>query len=100
MEIYKKEWGDPEDPDGTVVDADVLSDGSIRISGTDYGKSARNFSGNEEYDYGLHIPADQVSQFTLELLRRGFNLKGPLSVSKVERLCRNAEIPCESWRDI
>ena len=48
MEIYKKEWGDPEDPDGTVIDADVLADGSIRISGTDYGKSARNFSGNEE----------------------------------------------------
>ena len=34
MEIYKKEWGDPEDPDGTVIDADVLADGSIRISGT------------------------------------------------------------------
>jgi hypothetical protein len=98
MEIYKKEWGDPEDPDGTVIDADVLADGSIRISGTDYGKSARNFSGSEEYDYGLHIPADQVSQFTLELLKRGFNLKGPLSVSKVEKLCRNAGIKVESWR--
>ena len=99
MEIYKKEWGDPEDPDGTVIDADVLADGSIRISITDYGKSARNFSGNEEYDYGLHIPADQVSQFTLELLNRGFNLKGLLSVSKVERLCRKAAIPIEVWRD-
>ena len=99
MEIYKKEWGDPEDPDGTVVCADVLADGSIRISGTDYGKSARNFSGNEEYDYGLHIPADQVSQFTLELLKRGFNLKGPLSVSKVERLCRNVGIEINTWRD-
>ena len=95
MEIYKKEWGDPEDPDGTVVDADVLADGSIRISGTDYGRSARNFSGNEEYDYGLHIPADQVSKFTLELLKRGFNLKAPLSVSKVERLCKNAGISCD-----
>ena len=98
MEIYKKEWGDPEDPDGTVIDADVLADGSIRISGTDYGKSARNFSGNEEYDYGLHIPADQVSQFTLELLKRGFNLKGPLSMSKVEKLCKNAKITTTSWR--
>ena len=99
MEIYKKEWGDHEDLDVTVVDDDVLADGSIRISGTDYGKSARNFSGNEEYDYGLHIPADQVSKFTLELLKRGFNLKGPLSVSKVERLCKNAGIPCEAWRN-
>lgn len=99
MEIYKKEWGDPEDPDGTVIDADVLADGSIRISGTDYGKSARNFSGNEEYDYGLHIPVDQLSQFTLELLKRGFNLKGPLSVSKVERLCRNVGIEINTWRD-
>ena len=98
MEIYKKEWGDPEDPDGTVIDADVLADGSIRISGTDYGKSARNFSGNEEYDCGLHIPADQVSQFTLELLKRGFNLKGPLSMSKVEKLCKNAKIKTTSWR--
>ena len=99
MEIYKKEWGDPEDPDGTVIDADVLADGSIRISGTDYGKSARNFSGNEEYDYGLHIPVDQLSQFTLELLKRGFNLNGPLSVSKVERLCRNVGIEINTWRD-
>lgn len=29
MEIYKKEWGDPEDPDGTAIDADVLADGSM-----------------------------------------------------------------------
>ena len=99
MEIYKNEWGDPEDPDGTVIDADVLADGSIRIFGTDYGKSARNFSGNEEHDYGLHIPADQVSLFTLELLKRGFNLKGPLSVSKIERLCRNVGIEINTWRD-
>ena len=99
MEIYKKEWGDPEDPDGTVIDADVLADGSIRISGTDYGKSARSFSGHEEYDYGLRIPADHVTQFTLELLRRSFNLKGLLSVSTVEKLCKNSGIPFEVWRD-
>ena len=98
MEIYRKEWGPEDNPDGTIINATILDDESLRIDGTDYGKSARNFSGNEDYDYGLHIPANQVSQFTLELLKRGFNLKGPLSVSKVARLCRNAEIETTSWR--
>ena len=98
MEIYKKEWGDPEDPDGTVIDADVLADGSIRISGTDYGKSTRNFSGNEEYDYGGHIQADDGPRFALEILKRSFNLRGVLSISKVEKICKNAEIETTSWR--
>ena len=98
MEIYKKEWGDPEDPDGTVIDADILADGSIRITGTDYGKSARNFSGNEEYDYGMHIQVDDVPRFALEILKRSFNLRGVLSISKVEKICKNAEIETTSWR--
>jgi hypothetical protein len=98
MEIYKKEWGDPEDPDGTVIDAYVLADGSIRISGTDYGKSARNFSGNEEYDYGMHIQGADVPRFAQEILKRSFNLRGVLSISKVEKICKNAEIETTSWR--
>ena len=98
MEIYKKEWGNVEDPDETVIDADVLIDGSIRISGTDYGRSGRNFSGNEDYDHRLRIPADQISQFTLELLKRGFNLKRPLTMSKVEKLCNIADIKFDSLR--
>ncbi len=99
MEIYKNEWGDPEDLDETVIDAEILPDGSIRLAGTDYGKSARDFSGGDEYEYGLRIPSDHMSQFALELLRGSFNLRGLLTMSKVERVCRNADIPVETWRD-
>ena len=97
MEIYKNEWGDPEDLDGTVIDAEVLPDGSIRLAGTDFGKSARDFSGRDEYEYGLHIPSDHMSQFALELLKRSFNLRGLLTMSKVERVRKNADIPVETW---
>ena len=99
MNIFKNEWGNPEVPDGISVDADILPDGSLRLSGTDYGKSARNFSGNDEYDYGLHIPADSIPQFSLELLKRSFNLKGALTFSKVKSICKNADIAITIWHD-
>ena len=84
---------------GTVIEAEILPNKPVRLAGTDYGKSARDFSGGDEYEYGLHIPSDHMSQFALELLRRSFNLRGLLTMSKVERVCENADIQVETWRD-
>ena len=96
MEIYKNEWGDPEDLAGAVIEAEILPDGSVRLAGTDYGKSARDFSGGDEYEYGLRIPSDHMPQFALELLGRSFNLRGLLTMSKVEKVCQNAGIQVET----
>ena len=76
MEIYRKKWGPEDDPDATIINATILDDGSLRIDGTDYGASARDFSGGDDYEYGLHINADDVPTFSLELLKRSFNLRG------------------------
>lgn len=97
MEIYRKEWGPADDPDVTIINATILDDGSLRIDGTDYGASARGFSGGDEYEYGLAIPADAVSSFILELLKRSFNLRGQISFSHVEKICKNANITSEMW---
>ena len=97
MEIFKKEWGSKDDPDGTIIDATVLEDGSLKINGTDYGASARAFSGGDDYEYGLAIPADQVSLFTLALLKRSFNLRSRISFSTIEKICKNADITYEVW---
>ena len=97
MEIFKKEWGSKDDPDGTIIDASVQEDGSIKINGTDYGASARRFSGGDDYEYGLHINAEDVPAFTVELMRRSFNLKGPLTFSKVKKVCANAGIRIDEW---
>ena len=97
MEIYKKEWGPEEDPDGTVITATILDDGSLKIDGTDYGKSARGFSGGEDYEYGLQISADDVPAFTLELLKRSSNLRGQVSFSTIKRICKSAGITVNDW---
>ena len=97
MEIYRKEWGPEDDPDGTIFNAIILGDGSLRIDGTDYGASARGFSGRDEYEYGLHINADDVPAFTVELLKRSFNLRGQVSFSIIKKICRNAGIEVNDW---
>ena len=97
MEIFRKEWGPDDDPDGTIINATILDDGSLRIDGTDYGKSARGFSGRDDYEYGVAIPADQVSSFTLALLKRSFHLRSRISFSTIEKICKNADITCEVW---
>lgn len=97
MEIFKNEWGESSDPDGIIISATIVEDGSLRIDGTDYGSSARGFSGGDDYEYGLLIPAEYLPAFTLELLKRSFNLRGQLSFSKIVRICKNARIPVKDW---
>lgn len=85
LEIYRKEWGPEDDPDGTIINATILGDWSLRIDGTDYGASARGFSGRDKYEYGLHINADDVpalvgyfEALSMSLLpdSRAFNARG------------------------
>lgn len=97
MEIFRKEWGPEDDPDGTIINATILDDGSLRIDGTDYGASARGFSGSDDYEYGLHIKADDVPTFAVELLKRSFTLRGQLNFSKVKKVCTNAGIRIDEW---
>ena len=97
MEIFRKEWGPEDDPDGTIINATILDDGSLRIDGTDYGASARGFSGSDDYEYGLQISADDVPAFTLELLKRSFNLRGQVSFSTIKRICKSAGITVNDW---
>ena len=97
MEIFRKEWGLEDDPDGTIINATILDDGSLRIDGTDYGASARGFSGSDDCEYGLHINADDVPAFAVQLLKRSFNLRGQLNFSKVQKVCTNGGIPVKDW---
>ena len=95
MEIYRKESGPKDDPDGQIIRATFLYDGSLNIDVLEYGKSARSFSGKGIDEYGHHISAEYVPALTLALLSRSFNLKGQIDLHTFEKICKNAGIPIE-----
>ncbi len=95
MEIFREESGPKSDPDGQIIRAEFLSDGSLKIEVLEYGKSARKFSGHGLDEYGHHISAEHVPALTLALLHRSFNLRGQIGLSTFEKICKNAGIPIE-----
>ena len=95
MEIFRKEWGPEDDPNGQIIRATSLSDGSVKIEVLEYGKSARSFSGKGLDEYEHHISAEHVPALTLALLRRSFNLRGQIDLDTFEKICKNAGIPIE-----
>ena len=90
MKIYKKEWGREDDPVGMIINATISDDGSSRTDGTDYGASARGYDGRDDYEHGLHINADDVPAFTLELLKRSFNLRGRITFLIIQKIRKNS----------
>ena len=87
MQIYEKEWGEADDPSGTKIWATFLEDGSLSLSGVDYGDTVRAFKGDDDYEYVLTVPAESVPDLTLRLLETTFNTHSPLTFSRIERLC-------------
>ena len=94
MQIYEKNWGEADDPSGTKIWARFLEDGSLSLSGVDYGETVLAFKGDDDYEYVLTVPAESVSDLTLLLLETTFNTHSPMTFSRVERLCRRNGIVC------
>tara|TARA_B100000035_G_scaffold308584_1_gene313495 strand:- start:983 stop:1285 length:303 start_codon:yes stop_codon:yes gene_type:complete len=92
MQIYEKEWGEVDDPSGTKIWATFLEDGSLSLSGLDYGETVRAFKGDDDYEYVLTVPAESVQDLTLLLLQASFNTHSPMTFSRIERLCRRYRI--------
>ena len=88
MQIYEKEWGEVDDPSGTKIWATFLEDGSLSLSGLDYGETVRAFKGDDDYEYDLVVPAESVADLTLLLLETTFNTHSPMTFSRIERLCK------------
>ena len=99
MEIYRNTWGDEEDPSGEFVDAEFRPDGSLIFTKVDFGKSTREFKGRDDWQYIVFIDEEDVQNFTLELLKTTFDSKRSMTVSRVERICRNAGISYETITD-
>ena len=47
----------------------------------------------------VYIDGEDVQKFTLELLKTTFDSRRPMTVSRVERICRNADISYETITD-
>lgn len=99
MEIYEHSWGDEDDPSGEFVTAEFRSDGSLVFTKVDFGKSTRDFKGQDDWAYIVYIDEENVQKFTLELLKTTFGSKRSMTVSRVERICKNAGISYETITD-
>jgi hypothetical protein len=74
--VWKKIW------------ATFLEDGSLTLSGVDYGEAVRAFKGDDDYEYDLLVPPESVQDLTLFLLETTFNTHSPMTFSRLERLCK------------
>ncbi len=99
MEIYRNTWGDEDDPSGNFVTAKFRPDGSLILTKVDFGKSTREFKGQDDWEYIVYIDGEDVQKFTLELLKTTFDSRRPMTASRVERICRNADISYETITD-
>ena len=99
MEIYRNTWGDEEDPSGNFVTAEFRPDGSLIFTKVDFGKSTREYKGQDDWEYIVYIDGEDVQKFTLELLKTTFDSRRPMTVSRVERICRNAGIDYQTVTD-
>ena len=99
MEIYRNTWGDEEDPSGNFVTAEFRTDGSLIFTKVDFGKSTREFKGQDDWEYVVYIDGEDVQKFILELLKTTFDSKRSMTVSRVERICTNAGIDYQTITD-
>jgi hypothetical protein len=99
LEIYRDTWGDEEDESGEFVTADFRSNGSLIFTKVDFGETTRKFKGQDDWAYIVFIDGEDVQKFTLELLKTSFNSRRSMTVSRVERICRNAGISYQTATD-
>jgi hypothetical protein len=88
MEIFRREWETPKGKEATIVDADFLEDGTLRVSGVDYGAAVEGFWGDDDYEYWMDVTPEDSKQLFLLILKEAFNSDMKLTFGHLKEICK------------
>jgi len=54
------------------IDAEINEDGDLVVSGQDVGKAPREFWGDADYEFWVHVPSEHKDDVLLALMERVF----------------------------
>jgi hypothetical protein len=80
------------------IEARITETGAVEVSGQDIGKAPQEFWGDDDYEYGVTIAADQKDRLVLALLEALYH-DNPHAVEDVKQLLTKNDIPYlfDSW---
>lgn len=87
MEIYRKEWETSKGEELATIDAEFLKDGTLRISGADFGPAVEEWWGDDDYEYWMEIAPEDSKKLFLSILREAFNADLRLTFTGLRKFC-------------
>lgn len=87
-QIYREQYSDGSH----TVYAEYYNNGNLTISDYQYGGGVETFWNNDEIEYYLTIPKDEMPKFIVELLAIGFNTKEGFSIHQLKDMCETKGI--------
>jgi hypothetical protein len=88
MEIFRREWETSEGKELTIIDAEFVEDGTLRISGADFGSGVEKWWGDYDYEYWMEIAPEDSKKLFLLILRETFNADLKVTFSSLRELCK------------
>ena len=87
MELFRKEWESSGGKELTTTAAEFLKDGTLRISGADFGPTVEEWWGDDDYEYWMQIAPEDSKKLFLLILREAFNADLKLTFTGLKELC-------------
>ena len=82
-QIFREQY-----PDGShTVYAKYSQKGDLTVSSHHFGSDVESFWGNDEFEFYLTIPKDEMPKFVVELLAKGFNTEGKFGIHQLKEMC-------------
>ena len=82
-QIFREQY-----PDGShTVYAKYSQKGDLTLSSHHFGGDVESFWGNDEFEFYLTIPKDEMPKFVVELLAKGFNTAEKFGVHPLKEMC-------------
>lgn len=78
----------------TYIEAEILENGDLRVSGQDIGKAPQEHFGDSDYEYWLTVPGEHKDRLLLALLYQLYQ-DDSCAVSKLTAILEAAAIPHE-----
>jgi hypothetical protein len=87
MEIFRKEWETSKGEEVRTTQAEFLKDGTLRVSGADFGPLVETWWGDDDYEYWMEIAPEDSKELLLLILREAFNAGLKLTFTSLKELC-------------
>ncbi|MEL1230847.1 MAG: hypothetical protein VXA26_06005 [Candidatus Neomarinimicrobiota bacterium] len=81
-EIYREQY-----PDGSHTVYAGYFDNGVQISDYQYGGGVETFWNNDEIEYNLTIPKDEMPKFFVEVLAKVFNAEEKFGIHQLKDMC-------------